>query len=317
MIAIVLLFALASATTFEQWAGRHGKRWNAAETLRRKAIFNANRRFVEHFNKDATFKLSVDGPFAAMTNAEYNSLLKPITINRDRDDDRQRSTKAIPSSVDWRDTNKVPAVRDQGSCGSCYTFACLAAVESRLLIAGSKYTYKNLDLSEQQLVDCSTEQGNKGCSGGSLVFTFRHIKKNGIMAESAYPYTETEGTCAYVSSKKVVTISGQSMVTSNDEDALAEAVAEGPVAVAIDASTIKFQLYSTGVFDDSNCSSTELNHGVAAIGYGTESGVDYWLVRNSWGASWGQEGYIKMVRNKNNQCGIAAGAAYPTGVADA
>jgi C1A family cysteine protease len=252
-----------------------------------------------------------------MTNEEYAKTLIIIIIPASADNKKKDELKAAPESIDWVSKGYVPAVRDQGSCGSCYTFAALAAVESRLLIAGSSFKKSNIDFSEQQLVDCSTDQGNKGCNGGSLVATFRHIKVNGIMKESDYPYKETEGTCAFVASKAVAKIGGQKTVTANSESALQTAVAEGPVAVAIDASTIKFQLYSSGVFDDSNCSSTTLNHGVAAVGYGTESGSDFWLVRNSWGSSWGQSGYIKMSRNKNNQCGIAAGAVYPTGCADA
>ena len=279
---------------------------------------SAQSEIVANFNKDSKMKLSVEGPWAAMTNAEYQKMLTAKRSEKNNAVPMEESEINLKAAteLDLRDQGVVPPIRDQGSCGSCYSFAALAAVESRLLIAGSSFTKSNIDFSEQQLVDCSTDQGNKGCNGGSLVATFRHIKVNGIMKESDYPYTEAEGTCALVSSKVVAKIGGQKTVTSNDESALQTAVAEGPVAVAIDASTIKFQLYSSGVFDDSNCSSTTLNHGVAAVGYGTESGTDYWIVRNSWGSSWGEDGYIRMSRNKDNQCSILTGVWYPTDIVE-
>jgi len=310
------LIAAATAADFNSWAAKHNKHFTAVEALRRRAIYNMNAKLVARFNKENKYQLSIEGPWAAMTTTEYNSMLKPIVVEQG---EVANFNKKAPASVDWREEGKIPAIRDQAQCGSCYTFAALSAVEGRLLIAGSKqFTVDTLDLSEQQLVDCSKENGNKGCEGGSLLFTFRYIKLNGAMKEADYPYEAKElDSCKFDKSKVVVKIGGQKTVKSGSESDLMNAAAEGPVAVAIDASGVKFQLYSTGVYDNAECSSTQLNHGVAVVGYGNQDGQDYWIVRNSWGTAWGQQGYILMSRNKNNQCGIASGACFPTGVADA
>jgi histolysain len=299
------------------WAAKHNKHYSAVEALRRRAIYNMNAKLVARLNKENTFSMSVNGPFAAMTTTEYNNMLKPIHV--EQSEVAYSDLKDVPESLDWRAEGKIPAIRDQAQCGSCYTFSSVQAVEGRLLIAGSKqFNVNTLDLSEQQLVDCSKETGNKGCNGGSLLFTFRYIKLNGLMKESDYKYEAKElDSCKYDKSKVVVKISGQKTVPSGNEEELKKAVAEGPVAVAIDASGVKFQLYNGGVYDNPSCSSTQLNHGVGAVGYGNTNGQDYWIVRNSWGESWGDKGYILMSRNKNNQCGIASGACYPTGVSDA
>jgi len=137
-------------------------------------------------------------------------------------------------------------------------------------------------------------------------------KKNGIERESDYPYTARDGSCHYDASKVVTKISGHTDIPVGDEGKLKEAVATvGPVSVAIDASHISFQFYRSGVYNERSCSSTELDHGVLAVGYGNLNNVAYWLVKNSWGGSWGQKGYIFMSREKNNQCGIATAASYP------
>lgn len=315
MFAFIALIAVASAIDFKQWTAMHGKKFTAVEALRRRAIFNMNARLVAKYNKEGSFQLSLEGPFAAMTETEYNALLKPI--NYKKHEVTEEPVHGVPDSIDWRAKGKIPAVRDQAQCGSCYTFSVLAAVEGRLLIAGSKYNSNNVDLSEQQLVDCSTVVGNEGCNGGALDETFGYVKDYGVMREADYPYTAKEQKCAYAKSNIAVKTTGYKDVAFGSESGLKNAAAEGPVSVAIDASGIKFQLYKKGVYDNEKCSSVNLNHGVAVVGYGNESGKDYWIVRNSWGTSWGNGGYILMSRNKNNQCGIATNAVYPTGVQDA
>jgi len=156
MFAFILLIAVASAIDFKAWTAKHNKHYTAAEALRRRAIFNKNARFVALHNKqNSQFKLSVEGPFAAMTNAEYQKLLtaydKPEAATEE-----YTATDLKAATVDWRAKNKITPVRDQGSCGSCYAFASVAALEGRLLISGTSYTVSNLDLSEQQIVDCSS-----------------------------------------------------------------------------------------------------------------------------------------------------------------
>lgn len=143
---------------------------------------------------------------------------------------------------------------------------------------------------------------------------FQYIKdNNGVDTESSYPYEATKGTCRYNATNRGATVSGYVNLPRYDEAKLQDAVANiGPISVAIDASLDTFQFYKSGVYYDSRCSATNLNHGVLVVGYGTDNGTDYWWVKNSWGTGWGISGYVKMARNKNNTCGIASWAVYPT-----
>eukprot|EP01098_Paradermamoeba_levis_P000572 TRINITY_DN105_c0_g1_i4.p1 TRINITY_DN105_c0_g1~~TRINITY_DN105_c0_g1_i4.p1 ORF type:complete len:196 (-),score=90.15 TRINITY_DN105_c0_g1_i4:100-687(-) len=174
-------------------------------------------------------------------------------------------------------------------------------------------TNRLVSLSEQNLVDCSTAQGNNGCGGGLMDYAFTYIIQNGgIDTEASYPYTATDGTCHYKAANRGATISKYTDVPSGSESGLQAAVALQPVSVAIDASHSSFQFYSTGVYYEPNCSSDQLDHGVLAVGYGTDNGKAYWLVKNSWNSSWGDKGYIKMSRNRSNNCGISTAASFPT-----
>ncbi|KAL7717995.1 Cysteine proteinase 3 [Entamoeba marina] len=308
MFVALLFISCSLALDFNSWLVKHGKKYTSAELLKRKAIFNRNARYVAEYNKHHKFHLSVNGPFADMTNEEYNHLLKEYTIEDDQIqiEESKRSIKSVPESIDWREKGVVPAVRDQASCGSCYAFGAVGALECRFLIGGSeRFTADNLDLSEQQIVSCS---GNSGCGGGSTARVFTYVQLYGIMQEVDFPYTATDGNCSYDKSQAVVTCSGHSQLPVGSEAALTEAVAEGPVVVSIDASHDSFHLYSDGVYDEPACSTTYHNHAVVVVGYGTLGEDDYYIVRNSWGDSWGQEGYILMSRNKNNQCSITSNA---------
>lgn len=280
------------------------KHYTSAELLRRKAIYNQNSALVRKFNNNHSFNLSVNGPFADLTNEEYKNKLKFRS-------EALRDTITLPKtnlkSIDW--TSKMPPVRDQAQCGSCYSFATLGALEGRLIIKEGLNSSK-VDFSEQQIVDCSTSYGNHGCNGGGMANSYLYIKKiGGIMTESDYSYTATDEECKFDSNKVKATVDGRTNLDAS-EDTLAAAVTEGPVAVAIDASHFSFQLYTGGIYDEPKCSSTTLDHGVVCIGFGQENGVEYWIVRNSWGSSWGESGYVRMIKG-SNQCGIATMATYP------
>jgi cathepsin L len=216
-------------------------------------------------------------------------------------------SSSLPAQVDWRSKGWVTPVKNQGKCGSCWAFTATGALEGQ----NFNKTGVLVSLSEQNLVDCSTS--NYGCNGGVTDYAFRYVKQNsGIASEESYQYTGKQGSCQYRSSNKAGTCSGWVDIPPGDETALQVAVATvGPVAVAIDASSMLFQLYRKGVYKNPFCSSTNLDHAVLIVGYGTYNGQPYWLVKNSWGTSWGQDGYVMMARNQGNMCGIATSASYP------
>ncbi|KAM3289769.1 hypothetical protein P3S67_018058 [Capsicum chacoense] len=196
--------------------------------------------------------------------------------------------------MDWRKKGAVTGIKDQGQCGCCWAFSVAAATEGINKIK----TGKLISLSEQELVDCDTSS-NMGCEGALMDDAFKFIIKNhGLTTESNYPYEETDGTCK----------------TGKESNHAAKITTNQPVSVAINASASDFQFYSSGVFTR-ECG-TELDHGVTAVGYGeTSDGTEYWLVKNSWGTGWGENGYIRMQRNidaEEGLCGIAMQASYPT-----
>ncbi|PON67191.1 Cyseine protease [Trema orientale] len=306
---------------YTRWAAEHNRAYNGlGEEEKRFVIFKDNLRFIDQHNaeKNRTYKVGLNR-FADLTNEEYRAGFLGT-----RTDAKRRVMKAknasrryafgardkLPDSVDWRHNGAVNPVKNQGSCGSCWAFSTVAAVEGVNKIV----TGELVSLSEQELVDCDRAY-NSGCDGGLMDYAFEFIINNGgIATEDDYPYAGTNGHCDVSrANEKVVTIDGYEDVPANDENALRKAVAHQPVSVAIEAGGRAFQLYESGVFTG-ECGS-QLDHGVVAIGYGTENGVDYWLVRNSWGTSWGEDGYIKIERNAVNantgKCGIAMEASYP------
>jgi C1A family cysteine protease len=214
--------------------------------------------------------------------------------------------------MDWREHDAVTPVKDQGQCGSCWSFSSTGSMEGAWAIHSSEL----VSLSEQQLVDCSKSYGNMGCRGGLMDDAFQYVIDNGgLDTEEDYHYTAQDGTCDEDKQENhIVTFSSFVDVIPNDEDQLKSAVALGPVSVAIEADKMGFQFYKSGVFSG-ECGTT-LDHGVLVVGYGTdeESGLDYWIVKNSWAATWGDEGYILLQRNVDapeGQCGVAMQPSYP------
>jgi len=278
----------------------------------RKAIFAENLRLINQHNAEHalglhTFTLGVN-KFADMTSAEFGAYYNGLQSKGQNElDVVEIEVEDVPESVDWRTKGYVTPVKNQGSCGSCWAFSAVGAIEG----AHFKKTGNLVSLSEQNLVDC--DHTDHGCNGGLPSDAFEYVIKNkGIDTEKSYPYHGRQGQCKYSASHIGATISSYATVKQGSEADLKKAVATvGPISVGIDASHFSFQLYHGGVYHSLFCSSTRLDHGVLVAGYGTESGADYWLVKNSWGAGWGEKGYIKMSRNRNNNCGIATMATYP------
>jgi len=245
----------------------------------------------------------------------YNGLTHAVPA-RPRPPHSAGNIASLPTAVDWREKKVVTPVKNQKMCGSCWAFSATGSLEAAHALSNKTL----VSLSEQNLVDCSAKEGNHGCGGGLMDFAFKYVKDNGgIDTEASYPYTAQTGkTCKYNASTSGATLSSWVDIPQGSEADLQKAVATvGPVSVGIDASHPKFHFYKKGVYHDKSCSSTQLDHGVLAVGYGTASAdtdhkaKDYWIVKNSWGTSWGMEGYIHMARNMKNNCGIATAASYP------
>ncbi|KAJ0974530.1 hypothetical protein J5N97_016495 [Dioscorea zingiberensis] len=309
---------ISMAERHEQWMAKHGKTYkDAAEKLHRFEIFKLNVNFIESFNAgNHKFKLGANR-FADLTNDEFKAMYtgfipaRPTNNNAANTSFKYENFTNVPSSVDWRTEGAVTPIKDQGQCGSCWAFSAVAAMEGVTKLS----TGNLISLSEQELVDCDVLGDDKGCNGGLMDNAFKFIiVTGGLNSEANYPYTATDDSCNVTeAASHAAAIKGYEDVPKNSEDALLKAVANQPVSVAVDASGI-FQLYDSGVLSG-DCG-TDLDHGVTAVGYGTASdGTKYWLVKNSWGEEWGENGYVRLERDvaaKEGMCGIAMEPSFPT-----
>lgn len=305
---------------FSNFQERFGKRYSTIQELEtRFSIFRKNFITILAHNADLrqNFTMGVN-QFTDLTPEEFKSQyvggLK-AEVGSFGCKSFSSSDSNAPDSIDWRTKGAVTSVKDQGQCGSCWTFSATGAVEGAWAISKGQL----VDLSEQELVDCATgiSYGSHGCSGGQMDGAFKFVIENGQCSLSAYPYTsgvtKTGGNCQKCSA--VAHISSCSDVKPNDQLSLKAAVAKQPVAIAIEADTRYFQSYSSGVLTSSSCGTT-LDHGVLIVGYGSENGQDYWLVKNSWSTTWGDNGYVKIARSSSTSdpgiCGIAMEPSFPT-----
>ncbi|XP_024114329.1 cathepsin S, ortholog2, tandem duplicate 1 [Oryzias melastigma] len=302
---------------WELWKKTHGKHYpNEEEDVHRRDLWERNLMLITMHNLEFsmglhTYDLSMNH-MGDLTQAEilqqFASLRPPTNLKREPYLFVGASGSNVPDEWDWRQQNCVTSVKMQGSCGSCWAFSAVGALEGQLC----RKMGKPVDLSPQNLVDCSSKYGNHGCNGGLMHQAFQYVIDNqGIDSDAGYPYVGLTQNCHYRSEYRAANCSQYKFLPEGDENALKEAIATiGPISVAIDATRPRFAFYRSGVYDDSSCSQ-DVNHGVLAVGYGTLNGQDYWLVKNSWGTSFGDQGYIRMARNKNDQCGIAQYGCYP------
>ncbi|TWW79769.1 cathepsin K [Takifugu flavidus] len=325
-LSVLMLLAAPALAHFDrslldsqwnQWKLTHRREYaTQGEEEIRRAVWEKNMNMIDAHNQEAalgmhSYELGMNH-LGDMTSEEVlekmTGLLVPLNDQRNVTMALSNSIERLPKHLDYRKKGIVTAVKDQGSCGSCWAFSAAGALEGMQ----AKKTGKLVDLSAQNLVDCVKE--NDGCGGGYMTNAFRYVATNGgIDSEASYPYVGLEESCQYTESGKAAECSGYEEVPQGNEKQLAYALFKhGPIAVGIDATLSTFQLYSKGVYYDSNCNPENINHAVLLVGYGVNSrGQHYWIVKNSWSTNWGNGGYVLMARNRGNLCGIANLASYP------
>jgi C1A family cysteine protease len=322
MISGVFALALVAGATaaserdlfFGQYVNQFGKNYTTPEELiAAKQCFEHNQKTIDRLNKESktarhgwnVFTDMCPSDFKVMHNIEpsfFDNMKAERGNNYYRTFSASEVSKALADPVDWRTKGAVTAVKNQARCGSCWSFSATGNMEGQNFLQGTKSL---VSLSEQELVSCSQSKGNQGCNGGLMDNAFKWvIEQGGITSESNYPYTSGNGNTGKCDKTKespvAAKFSGYKDVQS-DEDQMATWIStNGPLSVAVDAAQ-HWQTYTGGIL--TTCKGTQLDHGVLAVGYGTDNGQDYWIVKNSWGTSWGEQGYIRLGRG-TNQCGI-------------
>jgi len=306
--ALVVASAADVKQEFVSFMTKFNKQYSVEQVAAKFAVFEENLKTIqEHNSKGADWFMAVN-EFTDLTASEFSALYKGLlprqnAYARSKNEYVAPQNVKIADSLNWVTKGAVTPVKDQGQCGSCWAFSTTGGVEAAVFLKSGTLT----SVSEQQLVDCSKAEGNQGCNGGLMDDGFEYIIKNGgIGSESSYKYTAKDGTCKSVPS--VSTISKFTDIKAKDEAGLMTAIQTQPISIAVDAQ-IGWQTYGGGVL--STCTQKSLDHGVLLVGYGTDAGKDYWLVKNSWGQSWGESGFIRLKRNMDS-CGLADAASFPT-----
>jgi len=281
---------------------------NQNEFLDRFQIWNsAINKIEKHNNEDHSYKLAMN-QFGDLTYSEFLEYIgaKKFKVLDKSKDHPQPLSADVPDSWDWRNKGAVTPVADQLQCGSSPYWAAVGAIEGAHVISGQGSL---VSLSVQQIIDCSLNYDNYGCDGGFMNTSLEYVRDNkGIDTNASYPYTGIDGNCAYVPSGKGASIDSYVNVPPN-ENALLQAILISPVATAVMV-TYDFQLYSSGVFNDSTCTNQDIEHGILVVGYGVTQGDEYWILKNTWSTSWGMQGYMLLERGYD-RCGVADYCSYP------
>jgi len=326
---------LDHAVNFENWKTQFGKTYTDVEDEATHFLtFLENWKLINEHNiaGEESFTMGIN-QFTDLTGDEFlytvhghtGSCLSQRTVQDRVEMQTVEPTAEAPDAIDWTNVDGesyVSAVKNQGQCGSCWAFSTTGAIEARTAIATKTTGDDIVTLSEQQLIDCSKSYGNKGCSGGLMDNAFKYVEHaGGLCTEEDYPYTAKNGLvceASKCSSDNNDPISSYMDVRADSEASLMSAVAEGPVSIAIEADQTSFQHYKSGVL--TAACGTKLDHGVLLVGYGESSGIiekqKFWKVKNSWGPTWGDEGYVMLVRDTDanrgkGECGILMQPSYP------
>lgn len=318
-LAIGILFCVAVATgtvldEFKAFKSKYSKIYrNEAEHTHRLTAFADNLQYIARHNEEAaqgkhTFTLGVN-KFADLTHEEWQAKFNQRKNVEDKPVQNSEPIDGRAAEVDWREQGYVTEVKDQGQCGSCWSFGATGSMEGAIF----KKTGELTSLSEQNLVDC--DHNSNACNGGLEIYAFDYVIGNkGINTEADYAYESGDGSrhrCRYDATKTTLTISSYTEYARGEELMTNTLATEGPLSVGIDAGQRSFQHYSSGIYYEPNCHTLLLNHAVLAVGYGSTDDGDYYIVKNSWGTSWGDSGYVLMARNRDNNCGIASDVNLP------
>jgi len=350
LLALVLCSAIATQTKYEEFKAKYrsvtyGQLQYSQDSLqtmfdeflvifkneqpsevddyqRRSTIFGLNLAMIVAHNIDSTksWKMGIN-EYTDMTEDEFFNHFR-FADNADQkcsatSSEPLRFDGDLPTHVDWRESGKVTPVKNQGSCGSCWTFSTVGSMEAHALISSGETSGPNF--SEQQLVDCAdaSTYDCHGCAGGLPSYAFNYIRDHGMTTEETYPYHAVDETCYFDKSMTTVTTTGPHNITAGDEDELHSALANaGPVSIAFQV-VGDFRNYESGVYTSTECDNgpMDVNHAVLAVGYGhnTTSDLPYYTIKNSWGDSWGNQGYFDM-ESGVNMCGVAVCNSFPLNV---
>jgi C1A family cysteine protease len=300
------------ATNYMVYLAEHGKSYITNEEFAaRKDLWAETEAFIKEHNSLIGRKFTVGhNKMSDWTEYERTQILGYRPPQDEEPETWLEPTNA--DSVDWRTKGAVTPVKDQGQCGSCWTFSSTGALEGAHAIA----TGELLSFSEQQIVDCANVKHGYvsfGCNGGNQSVAFKYLEKHNAELETVYKYTAKNGSCAYdKASTTAVDVSTYTNVTKNNVSQMKTAVAQQPVSVSIEADKRVFQQYTSGIFDSADCG-TKLDHAVLVVGYGSDNGTDYWIMKNSWGTVWGDQGYMKVqIEDGAGICGIQMGPLFPS-----